>query len=347
MSAETVETPRNGGGIDDGAGLVRGTWQRLPDGICPEGIARFHSVGVTGQHVVCEGDLHGGSIRHPDCANISKTRLRAGLVDYTSTPWKQRDFIRVVVEETGTPPPPPPPPSSFPSNPMNNVVQNNRFTLMEGTIADHVYVPGGYDTTHNTPMTLFVWMHGCGGNSEGGIWNVSNASQNYITLAPGGAEGGCWNMATDVARIRAAIANLKTRFNIKPKGVILGGYSSGGDLAYRSAFQYANEFAGILVADTSPYRDTGLTQAASLAAVSWKFNVVHLAHLQDTVYPISGVRAETASMQIAGYPITILERTGNHYDPANANVNGQIVPGTDADIRTLLLPYLNSGWLAP
>jgi predicted esterase len=142
-------------------------------------------------------------------------------------------------------------------------------------------------------------------------------------------------------QVLAAIANVKTHFNINPRRVILGGYSSGGDLAYRTAFYNAGMFAGVLAENTSPFRDTGSTQSASLAAATWKFHVVHLAHTEDETYPIAGVRNETDAMAAAGFPITRIERPGTHYDSDAGDTE------TNHDVRTLLLPHLNDPWLSP
>jgi predicted esterase len=147
--------------------------------------------------------------------------------------------------------------------------------------------------------------------------------------------------------VLATIADIKTHFNINPRQVILGGYSSGGDLAYRTAFYNANTFAGLLIENSSPFRDTGSSQAASLAAASWKFNVVHLAHLQDTTYPIAGVRTETDAMTAAGFPLTRIEVDGGHYDNPGEIENGHSVPGTTADLQTYLFPHIDDGWLSP
>jgi len=151
----------------------------------------------------------------------------------------------------------------------------------------------------------------------------------------------------DPARVLASVAAMKTHFNVKPKGVVLGGYSSGGDLTYRTIFYNAPLFAGALVENSSPYRDTGSTEVASLGAAAWKFNVVHLAHLQDETYPIDGVRTETDSMTAAGFPMKRIEVDGAHYDDPGAIENGHPVPGTSADLQTYLLPYLDAGWAAP
>jgi predicted esterase len=226
-------------------------------------------------------------------------------------------------------------------------MKDQPFTVNSGT-TNYVYVPAAYDDTHQTPITLLVWLHGCGGMSSGDIWTVSpGGSQSWISLTVGGQEGNCWDVDNDPARVLAALADIKTHFNIAPKGVILGGYSSGGDLTYRTAFYNAGLFAGVLVENSSPYRDTGSTQSASLAAASWKLNAVHLAHLQDSTYPINGVRKETDSMTAAGFPMTRIEVDGGHYDDAGAIENGHAVPGTSADLATYLFPYLSMGWKAP
>ena len=239
------------------------------------------------------------------------------------------------------------PVSSVPKNPIP-FTKGVPFTLEDAQSNYWVYVPSSYDGTHATPTTLFVWLHGCGGESSGDIYTVSpGGTQDWISIAVGGREGGCWDPNADQAKVLAAIADMKTHFNINPRRVILGGYSSGGDLAYRLAFYNANSFAGLLVENTSPFRDTGSSQAASIAAASWKFNVVHLAHLQDTTYPIAGVRQETDAMVAAGFPLTRVEVDGGHYDEPGAKENGHPVPGTDADVATYLLPHIDDGWLSP
>jgi hypothetical protein len=231
-----------------------------------------------------------------------------------------------------TPPGPAVPVSSVPTAPVPYTA-NEPFALDGSWLA----VPAAYDATHRTPTTLLVWMHGCGGEAAGDIYTVSPPSDGrYIAVAVGGREGTCWDPGGDQDRVLATIAAVKTHFNVNPRRVILGGYSSGGDLAYRLAFYHSNQFAGVLAENTSPFRDTGSSPSASLAAAARKFPVVHLAHTGDAEYPIDGVRSETDAMIAAGFPLTRIERPGDHYD---AN--------TDGDLQTLLLPHLDDGWLAP
>ena len=258
--------------------------------------------------------------------------------------------LKIVAAPKPTTPPAPSATSSVPPTPIpfqKGVV----FTLTDPESNYWVYVPGSYDSSHQTATPLLVWLHGCGGESAGDINTVSpgldGAAQDWISIAVGGREGGCWDPGGDQAKVTAAIADLKSHFNVDPHRVILGGYSSGGDLAYRLAFYNSGTYAGVLAENTSPFRDTGSSQADSLAAATTKFNVVHLAHLQDDTYPIAQVRAETEAMKAAGFPITRIEVEGTHYDEPGAIVNGRPVAGTDADLRALLLPHIDDGWRSP
>jgi pimeloyl-ACP methyl ester carboxylesterase len=204
------------------------------------------------------------------------------------------------------------------------------------------YVPDSYDRTNATPTSLLVWLHGCGGRGEGDIDTVAPSdNQDYIAIAVGGREGLCWEMEPGPALVLAAVADVKTHFNIDPRRVILAGYSSGGDLAYRTAFYNARLFAGVLAENTSPFSDNGLIESQAIAAADWKFNVVQLAHTEDDTYPIATVRDETNALRAAGFPVTLIERPGGHYDEDTDTT------GTDHDLRTLLLPHMDDGWLAP
>lgn len=233
-------------------------------------------------------------------------------------------------------------PSSVPTAPIG-YAKDTVFLVNGAGARYYAYVPASYDASHQTPTKVLVWMHGCGGYAEGDAATVSpGGAQDWIAISVGGRDGECWQLPGDSATVLAALADLKTHFNVDPRRVVLGGYSSGGDLAYRTAFYNARTFAGVIAENTSPFRDTGSNAAQSLGAAAWRFPVYHLAHLQDDVYPIAGVRQEVQAMQAAGHQVNLIERPGGHYDDP-----GPGVPGTDADLRTYLLPALGAGWLAP
>lgn len=244
---------------------------------------------------------------------------------------------------TPTPTTPPPPvvvSPSFPSNPLT-VTKNQVFTMVTPSngITNWAFVPNSYDSTHKTPTQLFVWLHGCGGQSEFDAAMVSfMTNQNWISLAPGGREKACWSgVGTDGPKVLAAIAEIRTHFNIDPYRIVLGGYSSGGDIGYPLLFQNANMFAGGIFENTGP-STSAMTDANSAA---WKVNIFHLAHTGDTTYPIAGIRTKMTTLKNSGFPVTLLEKAGTHYD----NDNG--TTGTEYDLRTFALPHLNDGWVAP
>lgn len=153
------------------------------------------------------------------------------------------------------------------------------------------FVPDSY--APGTPMPLLIWAHGCGGEAEGDVWNVGSYTaepgKGWLALSLGGRDGGCWDpLAETEPLVMAALADFETHFNVDRHRVFLGGYSSGGDLAYRTGFRHSSTFAGLIIENSSPFRDTESTQAESLAAATTKLRIVHLAHLQDATYPIEG-----------------------------------------------------------
>ncbi len=231
--------------------------------------------------------------------------------------------------------------STVPAHPVS-FQADTPFTLQTPQSNYWVDVPSTYDASNRTPFELLVWLHGCGGDAAGDIYTVSpSGDRPYLSIAVGGRDGDCWDPNVDQAKVLAAISDAETHFNIDRHEVVLGGYSSGGDLSYRLAFYHSLQFAGVLAENTSPFRDTGSSASQSLAAARWKFHVVHLAHTEDQTYPLAGVEAEIKTMTDAGFPVQLITRPGNHYDDSNAT------SGTDHDLQTYLLPHLSDGWRSP
>jgi predicted esterase len=207
-------------------------------------------------------------------------------------------------------------------------------------------VPRSYDATNETPTTLFVWFHGCEGKAEEDIPTVDPTGAageeegDWLMLSLAGREtldDECWEPTFDTAKAVAAIADFKTHFNVNPRRVILGGYSSGGNLAYHVAFENANLIAGLLIENSAPFEGTGLSAQKAIGDAAWKFPVVQLAHLEDQNYKIAQVREELAQMEAAGFPIDLIERPGPHSD---AN--------TAPERTRILLPFIDgAGWLGP
>jgi predicted esterase len=269
------------------------------------------------------------------CRTVGSTRLAARTTPLVPAP------TPAPAPTTPTTPSPTGPPArpadTTPPHPIAFAPDTDLHQTAAG--ADYwLFVPDAYDATHRTPSELFVWMHGCGGNAQGDLDTYAKSSESYIMLSLDGArtDDGCWDVNSDPARVLAAIADAEDRFNIDRRRLVIGGYSSGGDLAYRTAFYNADTFAGLLAENTSPFRDTGSSAADSLAAAAWRFPIVHLAHSEDEVYGIDGVSREIGTLQQAGWNATLVVRPGRHSDAS-----------TDQDLEEVLLPYLDAGWRAP
>ena len=221
---------------------------------------------------------------------------------------------------------------------------DNGFFHLNSGESDYVgYSPDTYDDA--IPIHLFVWMHGGGGEAEADLWSIappeSRSSQSYIAVSLGGREDQYWDTDSDGPKLLAAVADVQRYFNIDPRTIYVGGYSSGGDMAYRYGFENAGQFAGILVENSDPFRDTGSTPAALMAAASWKINVGHVAHLSDDVYPIETVQASFETLTTNGFPVSLIELPGKHYAPDVGTT------GTNYDLVHSLLPFLELGWVSP
>ena len=172
------------------------------------------------------------------CVYVSQpTHLIVDVDGYFPGPTTTEPPTTTVPPTTAVPPTTTvPPATSVPPNPIA-FTKGEVFSL-QATLSNYwIYVPESYDASHQTPTTLFVWLHGCEGRGEFDIYSVSpGGDQDWISVAVGGREGGCWDPASDGAILKAAISDVKLHFNVDPHQVILGGYSSGGDLAYRTAF---------------------------------------------------------------------------------------------------------------
>jgi hypothetical protein len=238
-------------------------------------------------------------------------------------------------------PPAAQPISTVPADPIPHPVAEP-FSHAGGGAEYSAFIPRSYDATNQTPTTLFVWLHGCGGEAEGDAWVVDPGAeegvpQDWMTLSLGGRDGGCWNpLAETEPLVMAAIADFETHFNVNRRRVILGGYSSGGDLAYRTAFKHSSTFAGLLIENSAPFRDTEASEAELLGAATTKFPIVHLAHAEDETYELDEVEPEIAAVRAAGFPVEFIVRPGGHSDSH-----------TNPDLLTYLLPHIDDDWLAP
>ena len=211
------------------------------------------------------------------------------------------------------------------------------FTRAAGSAKYVGYLPAGYDG--KKPVRLVVALHGCGDNAYNfATWGPNpydtRATQQHIGISVDGASGsgGCWSMGGDDAKVLAAIDDAMSCFWVHKHEVVLAGFSSGGELAYRVALMHASRFSGLLIESSAAY-DSSSNEAALIAGASWKLPIVHVQHSADTVFPLSGVQADWARLTAAGFPLQTRVTAGAH-------------DGTSADWAGWLLPK-TTGWLAP
>lgn len=212
------------------------------------------------------------------------------------------------------------------------------FFVRSSGKSDYVaYVPASY--TPSAPMRAIVGMHGCGDNMANfARWGVNpfatRSSQDHIGISVGGETGGnkCWSMGGDDDKVLAAVDDLAKCFWIHRAKVVVAGFSSGGQLAYRVGMKHADRFAGILVEHSSLYAADSNPDGL-LAGAPWKLNVAHRAATGDTVFPIAKVRTDWTKTTAAGFPLVTSETGGAH-------------DGTSDDWSTWLIPQ-SAGWTKP
>jgi predicted esterase len=208
------------------------------------------------------------------------------------------------------------------------------FTRTSSASSYVAYVPASYNGA--APMRLIVGLHGCGDDAMNfATWGVSpydtRGTQDHIAISIGGADGRCWN-ASDDAKVLAAVDDISSCFWVHQKKIVIAGFSSGGELAYRVGLSQASRFAGILIEDSGLYAANGNPDGL-LASAPWKVNIAHLTHTSDPVFPLAQVKADWVKTKAAGFPLATSETPGAH-------------DGTSIDWAGWLIPQSES-WLAP
>lgn len=188
------------------------------------------------------------------------------------------------------------------------------------------YVPSSYT---GAPTRLFVGLHGCGDNAYNfATWGVApfdtRATQDWIGISVEDADGGghCWSQ-TDDDVVLAAIDDISKCFYVHKHEVVLGGFSSGGELAYGLGMRHASRFAGLLIECSTASAAGDLPTL--LAGATWKLPIAHAAHTGDTTFPLATVRADWATITAAGFPLQKRETAGGH-DGTAADWSGWLHP---------------------
>jgi poly(3-hydroxybutyrate) depolymerase len=215
------------------------------------------------------------------------------------------------------------------------------FTRTSGTGATAIsyvgYVPSSYDGSK--PMRLVVGLHGCGDTAYNfATWAVApydtRTTQDWIGISVDGASGGgdCWNDGGDDPKVPAAVADVSSCLWVHQKKIVVAGYSSGGEIAYRVGMMNANMYAGILIEDSGLYEASN-NEASLIAGAARKIPVAHRHHSGDTVYPLASVQSDWTKLTAAGFPLQTSVTAGTH-------------DGVDTDWSGWLHPQAET-WTAP
>lgn len=200
-----------------------------------------------------------------------------------------------------------------------------------GGIRHTVRLPTSYSESAPTPTALLVVLHGCGdsalnaANWMGTPWELRPNGIKHIVLGVGGRDGACWG--NDSNLVTAAIEALSSCVYVDRRRVVLGGYSSGGELGFRLMYERGTQFAGLLV------EHSGMDQAfpnKDLTALSktapWKFPVAWVAGVNDSVFPIANVRREKDILAAAGHPLKYVETNDAHEGKSDPNWKSTLIP---------------------
>ncbi|MBJ7359982.1 CARDB domain-containing protein [Nocardioides sp.] len=236
---------------------------------------------------------------------------------------------------------PPTPSATAPTEPIT-YTPGTVFPVTASPLGYSLHVPTTYASHHQTPIGLVVFLHGCSsstgrGQTMGQVikdYLPQLVSSDYIVMTPEALAGqSCWDSAADREEVLAAIADVKTHFNIAPKKVILGGYSSGAFMAGAVAFANILQFAGVFSLNGPTFQGSS-SEAEAIAAAGWKINAVMRAHADDGTVNVSVSRASRDALLDAGYPVQYSEVGG--LDHAYVKADFEYLFGT-----------ISSSWSAP
>ena len=179
-----------------------------------------------------------------------------------------------------------------------------------------VFAPLHYEPNYKYP--LIVWLHG-GGDDKSQLQRVMPeiSLRNFVGIAP---DGNCGNeitgfewhqshagiSAADVSVVNA-IDEALFRFNINQRRIFIAGIGSGGEMAFRIAFERPELFAGVISLNGSlPVQDAPLS--------SWQLCrdvPVFLAHSRNfPQYDEQLLCQQLRLLHIAGFSVTLRQYPG-------------------------------------
>ena len=169
-----------------------------------------------------------------------------------------------------------------------------------------LYVPEYY--TPDRPWPLVMALHGGSGNGRGFLWSwLRDArSRGAILVAPT-ATGQTWALMgddTDTPNLMRILEQVRSRWNIDPKRMLLTGMSDGGTFCYVTGFERASPFTHL-----APVSATFHPLMAEMAdADRLRCLPVHIVHGRlDWMFPVQVARQTSEALSAAGANVTYRE----------------------------------------
>jgi predicted esterase len=225
-----------------------------------------------------------------------------------------------------------PGPSDEPSTPPTKTCGANADKDGFFTMGKHASVARAAKTGTGA-LPLLILLHGCGDKAYNfATWAGSpfdnRSKQSYNVVSVGGRDGQCWDLGQDEPKITDELKEAIACFYVDRKRVFLGGYSSGGQLAYQYGLRNAKTFAALLIEHSSiPDRDK------LIAGAAWPITVGAIGAINDSYFPPAVFNADWSALRAKGHVIDTQALPIGH-------------DGRSDDWKNFLLPKMST-WKAP
>jgi phospholipase/carboxylesterase len=169
-----------------------------------------------------------------------------------------------------------------------------------------VYVPEYYAASSAWPLAMA--LHGGAGNGRGFLWSWLRDARSLgaILVAPT-ATGRTWALMgddSDTPNLARILENVRSRWNVDPKKLLLTGMSDGGTFCYVTGLERASPFTHL-----APVSATFHPMMAAMAdAERMRSLPIHIAHGKlDWMFPVEAARHTSDALAAAGADVTYRE----------------------------------------
>jgi phospholipase/carboxylesterase len=169
-----------------------------------------------------------------------------------------------------------------------------------------LYVPEYYAPSRAWP--LVVALHGGAGNGRGFLWSwLRDARAHGAILAAPTAVGDTWALQgedRDTPNLARLVHDIRARWRIDPKRLLLTGMSDGGTFSYVSGLEAGSPFTHLAPAAAAFHP----MLAAFADADRLRGLPIHIAHgVHDWMFPVDMAREARATLAAAGARVTYRE----------------------------------------